>query len=213
MMSGMSSELASPLRRPLGQARIAQVITVGWMVIEGVIAVGAGVVAHSVALTAFGFDSFIEVFSAAVVLRRVLERSETEERGSRTAGERTASRFVGWALYLLIAYIVVSATAGVLLRLRPAASPVGLSLTVASIAIMTILWRWRLSLADHLGSPALRGDAACSVVCLYLGFATLAGLALNSLFGWWWADPVAGLALIWWIRGEAKEALEASASP
>ena len=209
----MSSELVRPLRRPLGQARLAQAITVGWMVIEGVIAVGAGVVAHSVALTAFGFDSFIEVFSAAVVLRRVLERSESEERGSRTAGERTASRLVGWALYVLIAYIVVSATAGILLRLRPAASPVGLGLTVASIAIMTILWRWRLSLADRLGSPALRGDAACSVVCLYLGLATLAGLALNALFGWWWADPLAGLALIWWIRGEAKEALEASASP
>jgi len=189
---------------------VAQAVTVGWMLIEGVIAVGAGLLAHSVALTAFGLDSFIELFSAAVVLRRLLERSEAEERGSRTAGERTASRLVGWALYLLIAYIVVAAAAGILLGLRPAASPVGLGLIIASIAIMAVLWRWRLSLADRLGSPALRGDAACSVVCLYLALATLAGLALNSWFGWWWADPIAGLALIWWIRGEAKEALEAS---
>jgi len=182
------------------------------MLVEGVIAVGAGLVAHSVALTAFGFDSFIELFSAAVVLRRVLERSEAEERGSLTPGERTASGLVGWALYLLIAYIVLSAGAGILLRLRPEASPIGLGLTLASIVIMTILWRWRLSLADRLGSPALRGDAACSVVCLYMAVATLAGLALNALFGWWWADPIAGLALIWWIRGEAQEALEAAAS-
>ena len=206
----MSSRLAVPLSPPLRQARVAQAVTVGWMLIEGVIAVGAGLLAHSVALTAFGLDSFIELFSAAVVLRRLLERSEAEERGSRTAGERTASRLVGWALYLLIAYIVVAAAAGILLGLRPAASPVGLGLIIASIAIMAVLWRWRLSLADRLGSPALRGDAACSVVCLYLALATLAGLALNSWFGWWWADPIAGLALIWWIRGEAKEALEAS---
>jgi divalent metal cation (Fe/Co/Zn/Cd) transporter len=206
----MSVELAPSMRRPLSAARLAQAVTVAWMLIEGVIAVGAGVVAHSVALTAFGFDSFIELFSAAVVLRRVLERSANEERGSLTKGERTASRLVGWALYLLIAYIVVSAAAGLLLRLRPEASPVGLGLTVASIAIMAVLWRWRLSLADRLGSPALRGDAACSVVCLYMAFATLAGLALNGLFGWWWADPIAGLALIWWIRGEAREALDAA---
>jgi divalent metal cation (Fe/Co/Zn/Cd) transporter len=205
-------DLLSPVRPPLQQARVAQAMTVGWMFIEGVIGVGAGLLAHSVALTAFGLDSFIELFSAAVVLRRVLERSASEERGSRTAAERTASRLVGWALYLLAAYIVVSAAAGILLQLKPEASPVGLGLTVASIGIMTVLWRWRLSLADRLGSPALRGDAACSVVCLYMALATLAGLALNGLFGWWWADPIAGLALIWWIRGEAKEALEAFAN-
>src|ERR1700682_2081031 len=78
----------APVHRTLAQARLAQGITVGWMLIEGVVAVGAGVIAHSVALTAFGFDSFIELFSAAVVLWRVLQRSESEERGTRTAGER-----------------------------------------------------------------------------------------------------------------------------
>jgi divalent metal cation (Fe/Co/Zn/Cd) transporter len=197
--------------RWLRQARIAQLLTVLWMVIEGVLAVGAGVAAHSVALTAFGFDSFVELFSAAVVLRRVLERSQDEERGTRTAGERTASRIVGWALYLLIAYIVVSAAIGVLLRQRPEASPIGVGLTLASIAIMTALWKWRIGLANSLGSPALRGDAACSVVCIYMAVAALTGLVLNALLGWWWADPIAGLALIWWIRGEAKEALEAAA--
>ena len=191
-------------------ARLAQSVTVGWMLIEGLIAVGAGVAAHSVALTAFGFDSFIELFSSAVVLRRVLQRSEDEERGSLTRGERTASRLVGSALYVLIAYIVVAAAAGLLLRLRPEASPIGLGLTLVSIPIMALLLKWRLSLADRLGSPALRGDAACSVVCLYMAFATLAGLALNAAFGWWWADPIAGLALIWWIRGEANEALHSA---
>ena len=89
------------LEGPLRRARLAQGLTVGWMVIEGAVAVGAGVVAHSVALTAFGFDSYIELFSAAVVLRRVIQRTAAEERGSLTGGERTASLLAGWALFAL----------------------------------------------------------------------------------------------------------------
>jgi len=179
------------------------------MVVEGLVAITAGIGAHSVALTAFGVDSGIELFSSAVVLRRLLGRSETEERGMRSGAERGASRLVGGALYALIAYIVISTGVALLLHIRPSASPVGIGLTLASVVIMTALWRWRLALADRLGSPALRGDAACSVVCLYLALVTLAGLLLNRLFGLWWADPLAGLALVWWIRGEAREAWEA----
>ncbi len=211
-LAHVATVVPGALRKPLRQARIAQTLTVAWMVVEGAIAVGAGLIAHSVALTAFGFDSFIELFSAAVVLRRVLERSADEERGSLTSGERTASRFVGWALYILIGYIVLSAVAGIALGLRAEISPVGIGLALMSLVIMAGLWRWRLDLSQRLGSPALRGDAACSVVCLYLAAATLVGLGLNALFGFWWADSLAGLALIWWIRGEANEALEAAAT-
>jgi len=197
-------------RPPLQQARLAQAITVGWMVIEGAAAIGTGIAAHSVALTAFGVDSGIELFSSVVVLRRLLQRSESEERGSMTGGERSATRLVGLALYGLIAYIVVSAGVALVFRLEPAASPIGIGLTIAALVIMAALWRWRLLLADRLGSPALRGDAACSMVCLYMAGVTLAGLLLNQTFGLWWADPVAGLALIWWIRGEAREALDSA---
>ncbi|HLI56961.1 MAG TPA: cation transporter, partial [Actinomycetota bacterium] len=163
------------------------------------------------ALTGFGVDSGIELFSSGVVLHRLLQRTQREERGSLTPGERRATGLVGLALYTLIAYIVVAAGATLILRIEPQKSPVGIGLAMASLAIMTVLWRWRLRLADRLGSPALHGDAACSLVCLYLAGATLAGLLLNQLFGIWWADPLAGLALIWWIRGEAREAREAGA--
>jgi len=91
----------------LRQARLAQWVTVAWMVVEGVVAMVAGIGAHSVALTAFGVDSGIELFSSAVVLRRLLRRTEREERGSLSGGERRASRLVGGALYALIAYIVI----------------------------------------------------------------------------------------------------------
>ncbi|MGA8922736.1 MAG: cation transporter [Candidatus Dormiibacterota bacterium] len=204
---------AGPAGSVLRQARLAQSLTVAWMVVEGVVAIGAGIGAHSVALTAFGVDSGIELFSSAIVLRRLVGRSESEERGSLSGRERRASRLVGGALYALIACIVISAGIGLVFRIKPASAPVGIDLTIASVLIMTVLWRWRLVLADRLGSPALRGDAACSVVCLYMAVTTLAGLLLNRLFGLWWADPVAGLALLWWIRKEASEASEAGHEP
>ena len=180
------------------------------MVVEGAVAIGAGIAAHSVALTAFGVDSGIELFSSVVVLRRLLHRSDSDERGSMTGGERGATRLVGFALYCLIAYSVLSAGVALVFRFEPVASPLGIGLTIASLLIMAVLWRWRLALADRLGSPALRGDAACSMVCLYMAGVALVGLLLNQFFGLWWADPLAGLALIWWIRGEAREAVEAS---
>lgn len=179
------------------------------MVVEGTVAIIAGIGARSIALTAFGVDSGIELFASAVVLHRLLERADGEEGGSLTARERRASRLVGYALYALIGYIVLSAAAGVLFRLQPERSPLGVGLTALSLGIMAALWRWRIGLADRLGSPALRGDAACSMVCIYMAAVALAGLLLNQLFGLWWADPLAALALIWWIRGEAREAVEA----
>jgi divalent metal cation (Fe/Co/Zn/Cd) transporter len=200
-------------RRLLRRARLAQSLTVGWMVVEGTVALGAGIDAHSVALTAFGVDSGIELFSAGVVLHRLLGRTLREERGSLTERERRATGLVGLALYALIAYVVLAAAATLVLRIEPLKSPAGIGLALASLVIMAILWRWRLRLADLLGSPALAGDAACSLVCLYLAGATLAGLVLNQLLGIWWADPLAGLVLVWWIRGEAREAREAAAAP
>ncbi len=198
------------LRSPLRQARQAQVLVLAWMLIEAAVAIGAGITAHSIALSAFGADSIIELFSAGVVLRQLLKRTEDGHDEILSDGERQASRLVGWALYAVIAFIVLSSAASLLVGLRPEASPVGVGLTIASIFVMTALWRWRLSLADRLRSPALKGDAACSAVCLYMAGTTLAGLALNQIFGWWWADPLAALALVWWIRGEANEALEAA---
>ena len=93
-----------------------------------------------------------------------------------TGGERGATKLVGLALYGLIVYIVLSAAAALGFRFEPAASPLGIGLTIASLVIMAALWRWRLALADRLGSPALRGDAACSMVCLYMAGVARAGL-------------------------------------
>lgn len=128
------------------------------------------------------------------------------------ARERQASRLVGRGLYSLIVYVVASSAWSLASGSRPESSRAGVALAVAALVIMPLLWRWRLALAQHLDSPALRADAACSLVCIYMSAVLLVGRLLNSVFGWWWADPLAALAMIWWIRGEAREAIEAARS-
>jgi divalent metal cation (Fe/Co/Zn/Cd) transporter len=193
------------MERTLRLARMAQGLTIGWMVIEGGVAIGAGFAARSVVLTAFGVDSLIELAASAVVLIELLRRETRQV----PVDQAAASRLVGLALYGLIAYILLASAAGLLLGVQPSRSPVGVAITAVSIPVMAGLWRWRLHLAQELNDPALRADASCSVVCLYLAGVALAGLLLNQLVGWWWADSVAALGLIWWIRNEAREAWQA----
>ena len=204
------STVSRPSRHLIRQARLAQALTAGWMVVELVVALAAGIAAHSVALTAFGIDSGIEIFTSLVVLRQLLLHTDHASDEDLDRRERQASRLVGWALYGLIVYIVVSSVASLIAGSRPQTSAVGIVLAVVVLVVMPVLWRWRLGLARRLHSPALRGDAACSLVCVAMATTLLVGLLLNSLFGWWWADPLAALAMIWWIRGEANEALEAA---
>jgi divalent metal cation (Fe/Co/Zn/Cd) transporter len=197
-------------QRLISHARFAESLTVAWMVVELVVALWAGVVARSVALTTFGIDSALELFTALVVLRQLIlhtQRATDEELDIR---ERQASRLVGFGLDGLIAYIVASSAWSLASGSRPQSSTAGVALALAALIIMPLLWRWRLALASRLDSPALRADSACSLVCVYLSATLLAGLALNALLGWWWADPLAALAMIFWIRGEAAEALEAA---
>jgi len=192
------------------QARLAEALTLAWMVVELVVALWAGIAARSVALTTFGVDSGIELFTAAVVLRQLLLHTDRATDEELDARECQASRIVGWGLYGLIIYIVATSAWSLVSRSHPESSTAGLALAVAALVVMPLLWRWRLSLARRLDSPALRADAACSLVCIYMSAVLLVGLLLNRLFGWWWADPVAALAMIWWIHGEAREALEAA---
>jgi divalent metal cation (Fe/Co/Zn/Cd) transporter len=206
----MPADVSQPKSALIQQARFAEGLTAVWMAVELVVAVWAGIAARSVALTAFGADSGIELITAVVVLRQLLlhtARASQEELDQR---ERQASRIAGWALYALIAYIVASSAVSFATGIRPEASAVGIALAIAALVVMPVLWRWRLTLAKRLDSPALRADAACSLVCAYMSATLLAGLLLNHFFGLWWADSVAALGMIWWIRREAVEALEAA---
>lgn len=192
------------------RARLAQVLTALWMAVELLVALWAGLAARSAALIAFGVDSGIELFTALVVLRQLLLHTAGAGAETLDERERQAARLVGWSLYGLIGYIVLSAGFALVTGGRAESSGPGVVLAAVALVVMPVLWRWRLDLAKRLGSAALRADAACSIVCAYMSATLFAGLLLNRLFGWWWADALAALAMIGWIRGEANEALEAA---
>lgn len=181
--------------------------SVGWNVLEGIIAVAAGTEADSVALIGFGVDSFIETSSAVVVGWRLA--SELRGRSGRGAQrmEQRASRAAGALLLILALYIVIDGGRRLLgFGTQAGASPLGIVLTAVSLGIMPLLGWAKLRNAAALGSRALRADAYETITCAWLSLTTLIGLALNALFGLWWTDPVAALCLVPLIVREGLEA-------
>ena len=179
-------------------------ITVGYNAAEGVVAIVAGLAAGSVALTGFGVDSVIEVTSGAVVWWRL--RAELGSTALGRSAEARAARWAGILLLALGAYIVLESGRRLLTQDRPAESAVGIVLTALSLVVMPLLARAKLRLANALQSRALRADTHETFICAWLALTTLIGLGLNAVFGWWWADPVAALAMVPLIVREGLEA-------
>jgi divalent metal cation (Fe/Co/Zn/Cd) transporter len=182
-------------------------LTVGWNLVEGVIAVGAALASGSVALLGFGIDSFVESVSGSVLIWRL--RSEAagdrdEEAIERI--ERRAERLVGGSFFALAAYIVFDAVTTLVSQERPDASPVGIALTATSIGVMLWLARAKRRTAADLGSRALAADAEQTQACWYLSIVVLVGIGLNAFFGWWWADPLAALGVCLILLREGREA-------
>jgi divalent metal cation (Fe/Co/Zn/Cd) transporter len=180
------------------------------MLVEAAVAIGAGIAAHSVLLLAFGIDSVIELASGAILLWRLATEARGDSLERVEWAERLASWGVGIALVLLCVYVLASGIAGLLVHNQPERSPIGIGLAVAALLVMPLLAQRKRMLAERLSSPALRGDAACSITCAYMAATLLFGLALNALFGWWWADSLAALALLVWLVPEARETLESA---
>lgn len=181
--------------------------SVGWNIVEGVVAVAAGVPASSVALIGFGIDSFVETASAAVVgwrLRAELAGDPDDERIERL--EHGAGRIAGGLLLGLAVYVVIDAGRRLLgFGAEARESVVGIVLTAVSSVIMPLLGRAKLRTARALRSGAMRADAYETMACSWLSLTTLAGLGLNAAFGWWWADPVAALAIVPLVVREGLE--------
>jgi cation diffusion facilitator family transporter len=206
---------AAPLERRRELHRRAlwlEYVTVGWTVIEGVVAIGAGIIAGSVALIGFGVDSSIEVISALGLLWRLRKAGPEATVQEESGAERHALYVVAATFFLLAAYITFEAVSSLIGREAPDRSTVGLVLSVLSLVIMPAL-AWSKQRTGHqMGSRALVADAAETWVCSYLSLALLAGVGLHELFGWWWADPVGALAMLpvilwqgWETLGEARE--------
>lgn len=178
--------------------------TVAWNLLEAVVALVAGAVAGSIALVGFGLDSLIEVSSGTVLLWR-LHSDHDHERREKV--EARALKLVGASLLALAAYVAGEALVTLVRREAPERSLPGIALAVASLIAMPLLARAKRSVATAIASPALQADSRQTDICAYLSGILLLGLLLNGAFGWWWADPAAGLVMVPLIAYEGVQAL------
>ena len=193
------------------QALLLTYITIGWMTIEGAVSLLLGWASKSLLLEAFGIDSVIELFCAAVLLWRLrVEANGVAAVEHVDAVERRAARLVGYSLYVLVAYVILSSGYGLFIakRLTDTHESVwGIVIGAVAKVGMPILAGYKLKVAARLNSRALRADAVESITCGYLSIVLMIGLAATWLLGWWWLDSVAALALIPFIIKEARAAI------
>ncbi len=182
--------VADPVSRAqlVRRARLMAATSVSYNLVEAVVAVSAGLGAGSIALVGFGLDSSVEISSGLIILwqfRRPLPE----------ARERRALQLMAFSFFALALYVTVGSARALFSGHRPDPSPVGIALAVASLAIMPLLsWQQRRTGA-RLGSTAVIADSKQTLLCTYLSAVLLAGLILNAMLGWSWADPVAGLMI------------------
>ncbi|WDL99702.1 cation transporter [Alicyclobacillus sp. ALC3] len=185
-----------------------EIVSILWMIVEAAVAIGAGIAAHSLALTAFGADSIIELVASAILLWRLYVESSGASLARVKQAEKRASWVVGVALIALAVYIVVSAAYDLWTRSGSESSMLGLALAIASGIIMPYLSRAKKRIGTEIGSKALRADGSCSIVCAYMAWTLIVGLMLTALVGWWWLNALAGLALVYFVVKEGIEAIQ-----
>ncbi|MGH3903755.1 MAG: cation transporter [Pseudonocardiaceae bacterium] len=173
--------------------------TITYNVVEAVVAIAAGVAASSIALIGFGLDSIIEVSSAVAVAWQFAGR-DPEHR------ERAALRVIACSFFALAAYVTVEALRTLLGGAEPDHSTIGLVVVALSLVVMPVLSLAQRRAGRELGSASAVADSKQTLLCTYLSAAVLAGLLLNSLLGWWWADPAAALVLAVLAAKEGREA-------
>lgn len=203
----MSQEvIAAEVKRAglVKRGRYLEYFTIGYNSLEGLIAVGAGLMAGSIALVGFGFDSLIEVTSGSILLWR-LHADVNEARRERI--EAISVRLVGACFMLLAIYVTYDSAKSLIKREAPHESIVGIVLAAVSVVVMPLLVRAKRKVARGINSGALMADSKQTELCTYLSAILLAGLLLNAFFGWWWADPVAALIMVPIIVKEGIEGL------
>jgi divalent metal cation (Fe/Co/Zn/Cd) transporter len=205
---------ASHLRQRPDDLRFALLltyITIGWMTIEGAASLLLGWASKSLLLEAFGIDSVIELFSGFVLLWRLRVEAIGVASTERTEEvERRASQYVGYSLYVLVAYVVLNSGYGLFIAKRITdthESIWGILIGLVAKIGMPILAGYKLKVAARLNSRALRADAIESITCGYLSIVLMIGLAATWWLGWWWLDSVAALALIPFLFKEARAAI------
>ena len=185
----------SVIARPGIVRRGLQIEYIGltYNVLEAGIGLAAGAVAGSVALLGFGLDSVVEASSSVVIIWRL--NAERSGAVASDEAERRAIRMVAVAFYALAVYVAANSIWVLARGVRPDESTVGIALAMVSLVVMPWLaWRKR-QIAAELSSPSMHADSKQTTLCTYLSAFLLIGLVANAWLGWWWADPVAGLAI------------------
>ncbi len=185
--------------------------TIGWNSVEAVVAIGAGLLAGSIALIGFGLDSVIETAAGLMVLWRLRREIEGAHDDKVERSERAALRFVGLTFLALGGYVLYESARKLLSAEAPGESWAGIGLAACSLIVMPLLAVRKRAVARALGSRALAADAVETMMCAYLSLTLLLGLGLNALVGWWWADPLAALTMLPLIFKEGVEALRGDA--
>ena len=189
-----------------GRAVRLEQLTIGYNIVEGLVAVAFGLLAGSIALTGFGLDSWIEVAAAAVVLHRL--RAELRHGQTDEAEQRRALRFVAVTFFALTIYLTVEGIRDLLIQARPETSIVGIVLTAASLVAMPTLARFKRRAGLAMGSALVVADAAETRLCAWLSVSTLASPVGHATLGWSWIDPAAGFVIAAFALKEGKEAWE-----
>ena len=201
----VSSARAALVRRGLR----LNYLTIAYNAIEAVVSIAAGLIAGSVALLGFGIDSVIEVTSSVAAQWRL--RTDLDH-ARRERVERQAHRVIGLSFLALTAYVAYESATALWFQERPERSPLGMVILVLSVVVMPVLARAKRRVARALGSGALQAEATQTSLCAYLSVIALAGVGLNVVLGWWWADPVAALAMVPIIVKEGLEGWRGEAS-
>lgn len=187
------------------------VATLAYNVVEAVVAIAEGVRAGSIALAGFGLDSVAEILAATALVHRLRLETRGADTGALEASERRVHRVVGATLVGLALFVTARSIWTLVAADEPDESPIGIALAAFSLVVMPLVALRKLRLADRIGSRALRAEAKETLACSYLSLALLVGLAANALAGWWWADPLAALAMVPWLWREGREGLSGEA--
>jgi divalent metal cation (Fe/Co/Zn/Cd) transporter len=179
--------------------------TILWNSIEGLLSIGAGITAGSIALVCFGLDSFIEVISGSALLWRMKADRDVEQREH---AERISLRVVGLCFLALAAYVAIDSVYSLLHKSGPERSILGIAIGIASLFVMPLLARAKRNIGTAIGSPAMVADSQQAQFCAYLSAILVAGLMLNFLLGWWWSDSIAALVMVPIIANEGIGAVQ-----
>lgn len=196
----MADALSAMRRAQLGRRiRLLVAVTIAYNLLEAAVALTEGARVSSAALLGFGLDSLIEVSSAAAIAWQFAAKDPE-------AREKTALRIVAFSFFALAIYVTVDAVLALAGQQEPRHSPIGIGLAAVSLAIMPLLsWAQRRA-GRELGSRSAVADSKQTLLCTYLSAVLLAGLLLNAVAGWWWADPIAALVIAGVAAREGREA-------